>query len=238
MNIRSGTHPDFWLTMSKRGWWSLLGRVIAVCLLAGVLTGCVNHFPEYSIGGGATIRVPTPDGFKPLGDHDPHLRSLIKGNRDRRILVEYYLTKSEFNAMIHGNDTDRNKDLILYASPDVFSNDQFSELTNAISKKYSGVVPMIIDPRQKPDDGGVLQATVTRPKGVFLRMPDAVGVTLVNRVLVNDGVATATRVMVMVHVRNRVVLAVVGAPGDGQSNIRWAQQIGKQWSQAILEANR
>jgi hypothetical protein len=212
--------------------------VIAVCLLVGVLTGCVSHVPEYSIGSGITIRVPTPDGFKPLGDHDPRLRSLIKGNRDKRILVEYYLTEPEFNAVIHGNDAYRNKDLILYASPDVFSNDQFSDLTNAISKKYSGVVPMIIDPRQKTDDGGVLQATVTRPKGVFLRMPDVVGVTLVNRVLVSDGVATATRVMVMVHVRNRVVFAVVGAFGDGQSNIRWAQQIGKQWSQAILEANR
>lgn len=229
---------DFRSTTSKHGGWSRLVRVIAVCLLVGILNGCVNHIPQYLIGDGVTIRVPTPDGFEPLGDHDPHLRSLIRGNRDKRILVEYYLTRSEFNAMIHGNDTDRKKDLILYASPDVFSEDQFSELTNAISHKYSGGVPLIIDPRSKPDDGSVLQATVTRPKGVFLRMPGAVGVTLVNRVLVSDGAATATRVMVMIHVRNRVVFAVVGALGDGQSNLRWAQQTGKRWSQEILEANR
>ena len=223
--------------MSERDGRSRLVEVIVVCLSVGILASCVNHIPQYSIGGGVTIRVPTPDGFEPLGDHDSHLRSLIKGNRDKRVLVEYYLTESEFNAMIQGDDTYRKKDLILYASPDVFSKDQFSELTNAISHKYSGVVPLIIDPRSKPDDGGVLQATVTRPKGVFFRMPDAVGVTLINRVLISDGAATATRVMVMVHVRNRVVFAVVDAPGNGQSNIRWAQQIGKQWAQAILEAN-
>lgn len=237
MSIWSGIDRDFRATKDRRR-WSRLGGIIAIGFLVGVLTGCVSHLPEYSIGGGITIRVPTPDGFRPLGDHDPRLRSLIKGSRDKRILVEYYLTDPEYNAMIHGNDTDRNKDLILYASPDEFSNNQFSELTSAISKKYSAVVPMIIDPRPKPNDGGVLQATVTRPKGVFLRMPGAVGVTLVNRVLVSDGVATATRVMVMVHVRNRVVLVVVDAPGQGQSDIRWGQQIGKQWSQAILEANR
>lgn len=238
MNAWHRTLSDFQPMMSKHYRWSHLAGAIAVCLLVGILAGCVSHIPQYPIGSGITIRVPTPDGFEPLGDHDQHLRSLIKGNRDKRILLEYYLTKSELDAVIHGNETDRKKDLILYASQDWFSNDQFSELTNVISRKYSGIVPLIIDPMQKPDDDGVLQATVTRPKGVFLRMPDAVGVTLVNRVLVSDGSATATRVMIMIHVRNRVVLAVVDAPGDGQSNVRWAQQIGKQWSQAILEANR
>jgi len=238
MNIQSGRHSHFRLTMRKRDWWSRLGRVISACLLAGVLTSCAKRGPEYSIGGGVTITVPTPDGFKPLGDHDPHLRSLIKGNRDKRILVEYYLTKSEFNAMIHGNDKDRNRDLILYALPDVFSNGQFRELTNTISNKYSGATPPIIDPSPKSDNGDVLQATVTRPKGVFLQTYDAVGVTLVNRALVTDGVATATRVIVMIHVRGRVVVAVVGSIGGKQSDILWAQQVGKHWSDAVLGANR
>lgn len=237
MNARLSFPPDFRLTVDKRDWWLHLVVVIAVCLLVGTLTSCVNHAPEYSIGGGVTVKIPVPDGFEPLGDHDPYLRSLIKGNKDKRILVEYYLTDAEFREMLRGNDTNREKDVILYALPSIFSNQQFVKLTDAISEKYSGVVPLLVDPKLQASDGGVPRAAVTRPMGTFLQTPDAVGVTLVNRVLVSYGVATVTRVIVMIHVRNRVVLAAVGAPGGGQSSIGWAQQVGKQWTHAILEAN-
>lgn len=176
MNTRSSTP----FNSLRAAWWWRQCAAAVVCLLLGCLGGCVNQLNEYSIGGGVTMKVPTPHGFQPLGGRDTSLRSSIENSLSKRnALIEYYLTDDELNSVVHGDDANRSKDLLLYASPDPLSDRQFGEIVNALNRKYHRGSPVVV-PGPPNQHNGPTMAFVTRPLGpFFIPQRHLVGLSLI-----------------------------------------------------------
>lgn len=225
-------------------------RILAcVVFLVCSTSGLCHENTTVRLGGGSSIRVPVPPGYRALGNLSPGLRKYIEaGEPPSAVLLEMFLTEDDLAQVLNGHSSARNRELKLEAFRSLYGRDidrgRFERGVAFLRASYVAVDPSLearaneaaaAHPQRYGNDPPI--ASHTTALGTFMNMPDAVGATTCMTVTNHSGADRRCVAQVILFCRKRVILMAVATTVRDKSDVGWAINTAKAWALDTLTAN-
>jgi len=226
-----------------------LKKIIIAFFIVFYTSTCFGGgYPLIELGGGVSISVPSPPGFRPLGKASEDFRlysqsRLLPGS----VLLEVFLTDKDFRDVLSGYSGSRVRELQIWDPAQVLG--EHYDVT-----KFNQAV---VDMRAMTDVSGNIDSAIreflssgvdsfsrTSPKkgniefrGKFMDEPRAVGILSCSVIAKPDGRQKYCVAQVVLHVRDRVVTLTIGSQIRGSADVDWVKSISLSWVDQIINAN-
>lgn len=201
---------------------------------------------------GASISIPSPHGFVPLGDQSPEFRTKEQRWTTWARILEIYLTKSDLDEVRAGHSKERRQSMRALAAPPI-PNPSFDAEALAGAKMavrdhgpMSDATMKDLSSLASRGDLNALKATqekIWHPApnrkwlGVYFESADAIGDSSVLTSSKDGQTVYATEVLVTMRVRDRLLLlSCKNLTRDGVDS-RTPQEACRRWSEDIVRAN-
>jgi hypothetical protein len=223
------------------------GHIVAfLCIWLLLLSGCGKN--ELDIGGQG-VSVPTPVGFNPLRGQVPTFRAFVeKSYLPKFILIEFYLTDSDFSDVVAGHSKFRNRSLSVAVPREFFRRDfsegAFQDVALEVHNAEGGQVESVRSAQNIKNEDDSLKfghvpshVDTSQWLGVFFEQRDAIGTATLQTVRVGNVVTKHIGASVSMRVRSRYISIGCTANVRDDADIEWAKQTCSRWAQSILVAN-
>lgn len=223
--------------------------LVALLCVASAVGGCAPSDRLY-IGNGASIVVPVPAGFVPIGGKVPDFRKFTESKMPVNAeLIEYYLLRNDFNNVVAGYSKMRKRSLYVALPRPLamrpFSESDFEASANDVRLNYGKLSSE--DETEKNDlalhrtlDYGVPLKRISneRSLGVFLDVHDAIGAATVDTIEIKGRKLRHVGASAIMRVNNRAVTVEASSIVDNGADVGWAEDVLSHWVADILKANR
>lgn len=108
-------------------------------------------------------------------------------------------------------------------------------LTNSLNDMQSEINMKL---KSLDKDGTQITLDKPTPLGLFFNKPDAVALGMVLKSNHGGESKTEAGVTLFMHLKNRILIAYLFTPYDGETSVNWLRTTGEHWADAILKANR
>jgi hypothetical protein len=225
-----------------------IAKVMMVFGLVLSIGGCTSR-TSLDVGSGQKIVVPAPKGFTPLGENVPKFRIFAERSMPPKlILVELYLTNSDFQDVLAGDSKFRVRSLSIKMPRTMFGREFDENMflgavyeTKTAESAYYGQAETS---QNELNEKNAQKFDIVPPLlsggkwlGLFLDRHDAIGAASLTTINVGGVVTKRVSASVTMRVKNRFVMLNCTSVVNGDVDIQWAEGTCSKWAQDIMNLN-
>jgi hypothetical protein len=222
--------------------------VVSLVLLFWSVAGICAERTTIDLGGGRSIAVPIPEGFRALGNVSPGYRAYSENLQPPSVvLLEVFLTDKDLSDVVAGYSYSRERGLKIESPRSAFGREidgpafehavASVRTTQAFPSETEKWINDFVANKPQQFAGSPPQASGTTLTGKFLDKPDAVGTTTCAFITKGTGPTKVCVAQVILHVSDRAVFLDVTAEVHSKADIDWAKATAISWESRIVAEN-